>query len=271
MNVIGKLVNHKSFGIGTVTELTDRIITVSFYGNAKRFIYPDAFKNYLVFKSQKLQDYVETQIKEQEEVIQRKRKAEQEESERRQKRLNYKISVNSHLVFNIPSEQIDNVFQTLSVSTGSYLSGASKGLPRIADRVKPNSVCIFTSCSEGHREHERKLVGAFMVAEDFFGEEANDGLIKGHPKYYLVVPEGHQIPFWQQITQDIPPRWGNVAFKYCSAVMANCMLSKMIGAITENDQRDKARKFYQYFCEVNRLRLSMKQKTKNIKDAANKT
>lgn len=35
MNVIGKMVNHKTFGVGTVTELTDTIITISFRGTEK--------------------------------------------------------------------------------------------------------------------------------------------------------------------------------------------------------------------------------------------
>ena len=50
MNVIGKMVNHKTFGVGTVTELTDTIITISFRGTEKRFIYPDAFKRFLYSK-----------------------------------------------------------------------------------------------------------------------------------------------------------------------------------------------------------------------------
>ncbi len=35
MNVIGKTVNHKTFGLGTVTELTDTTITISFRGAEK--------------------------------------------------------------------------------------------------------------------------------------------------------------------------------------------------------------------------------------------
>lgn len=167
MNVIGKMVNHKTFGVGTVTELTDTIITISFRGTEKRFIYPDAFKRFLVFKGQRVQEHVEKLIREKEAVAQRQKRIEQEENERRQKLLNFKISANSHLVMDIPSEEIDSVFQTLSVSAGTYLSGASKGLPRVLDRVKPNSLCLITSCLKGQEETERKLVGAFMVEEDF--------------------------------------------------------------------------------------------------------
>ena len=138
MNVIGKMVNHKTFGVGTVTELTDTIITISFRGTEKRFIYPDAFKRFLVFKGQRVQEHVEKLIREKEAVAQRQKRIEQEENERRQKLLNFKISANSHLVMDIPSEEIDSA-QTLCFGR-NILSGASKGLPRVLDQVKPNSL-----------------------------------------------------------------------------------------------------------------------------------
>ncbi|MEA4933247.1 MAG: hypothetical protein VB071_06635 [Lawsonibacter sp.] len=253
MNVIGKMVNHKTFGVGTVTELTDTIITISFRGTEKRFIYPDAFKRFLVFKGQRVQEHVEKLIREKEAVAQRQKRIEQEENERRQKLLNFKISANSHLVMDIPSEEIDSVFQTLSVSAGTYLSGASKGLPRVLDRVKPNSLCLITSCLKGQEETERKLVGAFMVEEDFFGEEVSTGIIKGHPKYHLLVPNDRCILFWPQLNRAAPSRWGGVAFKYCSTAAANQMLSEMVGAVFETDQSDAVQEFYQYFCKINSL------------------
>ncbi len=264
MNVIGKTVNHKIFGLGTVTELTDTTITISFRGAEKRFIYPDAFKTFLIFKGQRIQEYVEKLIQEKDETARKEKRIEQEKNEQRQKLLNFKITANSHLVLNIPSEKIESVFQTLSVSAGAYLSGASKGLPRVLDRVKPNSLCLITSCPEGQEEDERVLVGAFMVAEDFFGDEISTGIIKGHPKYHIAVPDSCHIAFWPQLNQAMPPRWGSVAFKYCSSAAANRMLAEIVRAVTEMNQVDAAQEFYQYFCRINRLHPLIKQESKNV-------
>ena len=264
MNIIGKTVNHKTFGSGTVTALTDKIITISFHGTEKRFIYPDAFKRFLVFKGRHAQEYAEELIREKEAAIQRKKQIEQKENERRQKLLNFKISANSHLVMDVPFEEIDNVFQTLSVSAGTYLSGGSKGLPRVLDRVKPNSICFITSCLNGEEEAERKLIGAFMVEEDFFGDEVSTGIIRGHPKYHIMMPEEHSMLFWTQLNQAVPSRWGGVPFKYCSTSAANRMLSEMVGAVIETEQAAAAQEVYQYFCTINRLRPLIEQKTKTV-------
>ncbi len=267
MNVIGKTVSHRTFGFGTVTELSDTMITIRFRGAGgaeKKFIYPDAFKAFLIFKDQRSQKNVEKLIREKDETARKEKRAEQEKTERNQKLLNFKITANSHLVLNLPSEKTEKVFQTLSVSAGTYLSGVSKGMPRVLDRVKPNSLCLVTSCPEGQKEDARVLVGAFMVAEDYFGDEISTGIIEGHPKYHIVLPDSCHIAFWSHLKQAMPPRWGSVAFKYCSSAAANRMLAEIVMAVTERDQADAAQEFYQYFCKINRLRPLIGQELESV-------
>jgi len=260
VSIIGATVKHKVFGTGTVTALTDEVVTVSFYGVERRFIYPDAFEKFLTFSCQELQTHIEEEILKRAIIAKRQKKYEQEQRARRQKLLNYRIAANSHLVVNVPCEQVDNVLQTLSFSTGVYFSGESIGMPRIADRVKPNSVCFITSCQKEQAERERMLVGAFMVAEDFFGDEAGNGIVKGHPKHHLAMPENQYLNFWELADQSAPLRWGKTAFRYCSAALANRMLSEMVAVVQETDQEEKSLELYQYFCAINQLRHLVEQK-----------
>lgn len=263
MNIIGQPIKHKTFGPGIVTAFTGEIITVCFQDSEKKFIYPDAFKNFLVLKDQKIQQSIERLMGDREAAMQQKKLMEQAEHGRRQKLLNFKVAANSHAVFNIPPEQTENVCRTYTVSTGKYLSGYSKGKPRIADRMKPNSVCLLTECANGQTEKERKIIGAFLVREDFFGADVHDGIIKGNPQYRLLVPAGYQMPFWKYMNQNAPPRWGNTAFKYCSGDTINQILSKLVEIFKTTAQKKSAIDFYRYFCKINSLRPLTQLEEKN--------
>ena len=49
MNIIGKSVIHKIWGVGTVIKLEGKTLLVHFESKDAKFIYPDAFKQYLTF------------------------------------------------------------------------------------------------------------------------------------------------------------------------------------------------------------------------------
>ncbi len=253
MNINGQAISHKTFGCGVITALAESTITVSFSNSEKKFIYPDAFKEYLVLKDKVMQQYITAQIAEKEAEINRLRQKEQSEQERRKKLLNFTITANSHAVFDVAPKDTVQVCNTYTISTGRYLSGFSKGEPRIAERLKPNSACLFTERPIGKSEQERRIVGAVMVREDFFGEDFCDGLIEGHPKYRMLVPTGNQLLFWELFGQEAAKRWGSIAYKYCSSAAMNYILSEMVQILANNDQHESAFAFYKYFCTINRL------------------
>lgn len=260
MDIVGQPIQHQAFGPGIVTSLTGKTVTVRFQDGEKKFIYPDAFSRFLVLKNAKLQKNVRAQIEDRENAIREKRRSEQEEYNRRQKLLNFKIEPNSHVILNIPPEQTAQAIDTHTASTGKYLSGYSKGRPRIAERLKPNSACLLTECPKGTPEKGRRITGAFMAGESFFGADASDGLIKGHPQYFLSVPKDVSIPLWKYAGRTAPPRWGNTVFRYCSGDTMNLMLSKLVKLLENTDQAEPTAEFYRYFCRINRLHPLIKWK-----------
>ncbi|MGX8700183.1 hypothetical protein [Caproiciproducens sp.] len=257
MDINGQAIKHKTFGPGVVTALTADTITVSFPEGEKKFIYPDAFREYLVLKDKNMQRHITAQIAEKEAEFNRQRQAELAEQERRQKLLNFPITANSHAAFDIMPEHAEQICKTCIVSTGRYLSGYSKGQPRTAERLKPNSVCLLTERQRERPEQDRRMIGAFMVREDFFGKDVHDGLIEGHPEYRMRVPSGKVLLFWEYFGQDATPRWGNTAFKYCSGTVMNHILSEMTRLLENTEQQESALAFYRYFCKLNRLRPLM--------------
>ncbi len=257
MDINGQAIRHKTFGCGVVTALTANTITVCFSEGEKKFIYPDAFREYLVLKDKNIQRHITAQIAKKDAELNRQRQAEQAEQERRQKLLNFSITANSHAAFDIIPEHAEQTCKTCMVSTGRYLSGYSKGQPRIAERLKPNSVCLLTERQSRQPEQERRMIGAFMVREDFFGKDVHDGLIEGHHKYQMRVPPENVLLFWNYFDQNATPRWGNTAFKYCSGTVMNHILSEMTQLLENTEQKESALAFYQYFCKINRLRPLM--------------
>lgn len=253
MDINNQAVKHKTFGSGVVIELTTKIITVCFSEGEKKFVYPDAFREYLVLKNKNMQRHMIAQIDKKEAEINRLRQAKRVEQERKRKLLNFSIMPDSHAVFNIIPEHVEQACRTYVVSTGQYLSGASKGQPRIIERLKPNSVGLMTERRSGETEKERRVIGAFMVREDFFGEDVHNGLIEGHPKYRMMVPSENTLLFWEYLDQDTMPRWGSTTFKYCSGTVMNRILSEITQLLVNTEQKEAALEFYQYFCEMNCL------------------
>lgn len=258
MNLIGQPIKHKIFGSGIVTDLSEGVVTICFQNYEKRFIYPDAFHSFLILKDQNAQKHIEEQIKKREIAAFEANQTEAAAQDQKNKLLNFKIAVNSHAVFDIPPEQINQIIKRGQISTGTYLSGPSKGMPRIAERIKPNSMCLLTSRPSKGSEQGRTILGAFMVREDFFGADANDGIIQGHPHHRILFPKKNQALFWEYFSQSAPPRWGNTAFKYCSEAVVNKILAHLAEQSMSPEEKETAVDFYRYFCKVNRLRPLIK-------------
>ena len=51
MQLIGQSIKHVTFGKGVVTDWNGNVITVCFSAGEKKFIYPDAFSNFLILKT----------------------------------------------------------------------------------------------------------------------------------------------------------------------------------------------------------------------------
>lgn len=81
MNVIHEQVRHRQFGIGSIIEQAEKIITVKFSGEhgIKMFEYPMAFDKYLIFCNVGLQDKIQDEVRLITEQIETERKHKEEE------------------------------------------------------------------------------------------------------------------------------------------------------------------------------------------------
>lgn len=254
MKLIGQSIMHCIFGKGVVIDWNQTTITVRFASGPKRFIYPDAFSKFLTLKNATLQRNIQALLNEQETVRFAEIQAFQEVQSRKNLLQNIGISSQSQAVFDIKEERTDELFATWSVSTGCYVSGHSKGKPRIPEKLKPNSMCLLTKCPAKHPEKERRIIGAFMVEEDFLGNYCQDGIINAHSIYRIQLLPEHQSYFWPYITHEPGKQhWGRTSFKYISNTIGENILFNMKEMLCCDESQKCAEAFYQYYCKLNHL------------------
>lgn len=254
MQLIGQSIMHGIFGKGVVTGWSGTTITICFSAGEKKFIYPDAFSEFLHLKNAAMQRAVQELLDKRDAAKESERKAIQELQERKKLLQNLKISSQSQAVFNIKPEQCGELFSAWAVSTGCYLSGYSKGEPRIPDRLKPNSMCLLTECANEQPERERRVIGAFMVEEDFLGSYCRNGIIYAHPIYRLQLRPEQQIPFWPYVIQEEEKqRWGSAVLKYMTNKAGERILFDIKEMLLRDESRKCAEDFYQYYCRLNGL------------------
>ncbi|MGI5977056.1 MAG: hypothetical protein ACOX68_05105 [Candidatus Limivicinus sp.] len=257
-NLIGQTVKHAYFGKGTVADIDGNIVEIQFSEEKKRFLYPDAFSKFLTLKDNKMQNEVNRVYNNR----LKKETAAREERNKEQRKMHklrtMKIGKKAQAVFNIPFFNAPSIYEKGEIFTGCYLSGYSKGEPRIPNRIKPNSACLLTALPEGKGEEAREILGVFMVKDNFWGEYCRDGIVKAHEKYNLLLPEDKHLLFWKYFGISKPDtKWGNVPFKYFENETMQKILVDIVEALADTDQEDEAKGFYHYFSSINRLPLKM--------------
>ena len=80
--------------------------------------------------------------------------------------------------------------------------------------MKPNSLCLLTKRGAGVQEASRRIIGAFMVGEDFFGADCRSGTVAAHPVHRVALRPEKGLAFWPYFTRDPEKqRWGKTALK----------------------------------------------------------
>jgi len=264
MDIIGKSVMHISFGKGVITGVSESIVHISFQSGNKKFLFPDSFLNFIVFEDTEEQKKIKAQLRRKELEEKKKDNAFREAHERLQRLNNLKIIPNSQGVFGLIANTAGEIFSTWSIFTGRYVSGYSKGEPRIPARLAPNSVCLLTCLPKGLPEQERKIIGAFMTRDDFYGTECFNGIIKAHDDYRIKLEDSETLFYWSYFNiGDTPPSWGGVEIKYCSGSVVRKILFDIRAVAVETPRFEKIDCFYRYFCNINRIDNKLKAKSKD--------
>lgn len=269
MNLIDKKVTHKIFGEGSIVNQNDSSIEVSFAAENKKFLYPDAFAKFLILHDR---DGAKTvaqliQVKEEEtKELELQKEAERIRQEEKQKMLmeyeklmnNHKLHSESQMVYWCDAEDESNVFEDWHVFTGTVKSGANKGKPSKAVRLHRNSAVLLTAREASWSEQERRILGVYMVKEDFIGKLSDDGYVPAHSTYkiQLTEEESEKLLFWHYYTYKNAPEklsWNTGKYRYFDNAWMAQILKDIVALKEDELEKQHAQKFLNYFCKMNQI------------------
>lgn len=253
MKLEGKAIQHVKFGKGIVKEQKEQYITIIFSNGEKKFIFPEAFLEFLQLKDQTSQGKIDQMLEGIKSEENKRKEEELKEEKFLEKLKNLKINLNSQAALGMIENSKEEVFSSWTAFSGAYLSGPSKGNPKPPVKLKLNSACLITECFDNEPEEHRKIIGAFMVSDRFEGKDCVDGIIKGHDSHRIELEEGETLLFWDYCSKGENAKWGKTELKYISNVEMQHILNEMRKVITDEKRQQVITDFYQYFCYVNNL------------------
>src|SRR3954466_9701714 len=162
------------------------------------------------------------------------------------------------MVFWCDEEEQTKVFTEWKVFTGAIKSGVNKGKPKKPTRLYRNSVCLLTERDSSKPEKDRRILGIYMVNEDFIGKFCEDGNIPAHSKYRLQLTENEsdQMLFWNYYVNEKFPHkmtWNTGKYRYFDNLWMAQILLDIVSLKSDPKERELAQQFFEHFCKINQI------------------
>ncbi|MFZ7942712.1 malate synthase [Neobacillus sp. 19] len=269
MNLINKKVTHKRFGTGSIVKHNDSIIEIHFASENKKFVFPDVFGKHITLLDKSAANLLEKIIqkkenerreeewkKEEEKKLQRKNQELRLEHEKLMK--NHKLHPESQMVFWCDTEERNRSFSEWKVFSGVIKSGNNKGKPNKPIRLHQNSAVLLTAVDSSRPEKDRRILGVYMVNEDFIGKLCEDGYIPAHSKYRLQLSEqeSNQMLFWEYYVNEKFPQkmtWNTGKYRYFENLWLAQILLDIVSLKSDPKEREQAQQFFKHFCKMNQI------------------
>ena len=269
MNLINKKVTHKRFGMGSIVKHNDSSIEINFATENKMFVFPDVFGKHLTLHDQSVAHSFEKILQEKE--MERKEEELKKEEEKRLQRKNlelrlgheklmknHKLHPESQMVFWCDTEEQNSSFSEWKVFSGVIKSGNNKGKPNKPIRLHQNSAVLLTAVDSSMPEKDRRILGVYMVNEDFIGKLCEDGYIPAHSKYRLQLTEqeSDQMLFWKYYVNEKFPQkmtWNTGKYRYFDNSWMAQILLDIVSLKSDPEERELAQQFFEHFCKMNQI------------------
>ncbi|MEG0553620.1 MAG: hypothetical protein RR533_08885 [Carnobacterium sp.] len=269
MNLINKKVTHKVFGMGSIVKHNDSSIEINFATENKMFVFPDVFGQHLKLHDKSDAKSLE-EIIEKKEIRQREEESEKEEAIKEQRKKqelrmeheklmkNHKLHPESQMVFWCDAEEQNSSFSEWKVFSGVIKSGNNKGKPNKPIRLHQNSAVLLTATDSSKSEKERRILGVYMVNEDFIGKLCEDGNVPAHSKYRLQLTEqeSDQLLFWNYYVNEKSPQnvtWNTGKYRYFDNSWMAQILVDIVSLKSDPKERELAQQFLKHFCKMNQI------------------
>lgn len=270
MNLINKKVTHEHFGMGSIVKQSDSFIEIHFGTENKKFIFPDVFGKHLKLHDKSAAHSIEKVIQKKEmerkqeewkKEEEKKRRREEQELRLEHERLmkNHKLHPQSQMVYWCDTEEQNSSLSEWKVFSGEIKSGVNKGKPNKPNRMHQNSACLLTARDSSMPEKDRRILGVYMVNEDFIGKLCEDGYIPAHSEYRLKLSEqeSDQMLFWKYYVNEKFPHkmtWNTGKYRYFDNLWMAQILLDMVSLKSDPKEQELAQRFFEHFCKMNQIR-----------------
>jgi hypothetical protein len=270
MNLINKKVTHERFGMGSIVKYNDSSIEIHFASENKKFVFPDVFGKHLKLHDKSVANSLEKiiQKKETERKEEEWKKEEEKKLHRKNQELrwgheklmkNHKLHPESQMVFWCDTEEQNSSFSEWKVFSGVIKSGNNKGKPTKPIRLHSNSAVLLTAIDSSMPEKDRRILGVYMVNEDYIGKLCEDGYIPAHSKYRLQLTEqeSDQMLFWEYYVNGKFPEkmtWNTGKYRYFDNSWMAQMLLDIVSLKSDPKEREQAQQFFEHFCKMNLIK-----------------
>lgn len=269
MNLINKKVTHKSFGIGSIVSHSDSSIEIHFESETKKFVFPNVFGKHLKLHdkadAKSLEEIIqkkEIELKEEElkkeEELQLLRKNQELRLEHEKLMKNHKLHPESQMVFWCDTEEQNSSFSEWKINSGVIKSGNNKGKPNKPIRLHQNSAVLLTAIDSSKPEKDRRILGVYMVNEEFIGKLCEDGNVPAHSKYrlHLTEQESDQLLFWKYYVNEKSPQnvsWNTGKYRYFNNTWMAQILLDIVSLKSDPGEKELAQQFFKHFCKMNMI------------------
>ncbi|WP_409252778.1 malate synthase [Bacillus sp. SCS-153A] len=269
MNLINKKVTHKRFGKGSIVNQNDSVVEINFASDNKKFVYPDVFGEHLKLHDEsiahsidqiiqkKVMEQKEEEMKKEEEIkLQRKYQELRLGHEKLMR--NHKLHPESQMVFWCDTEEQNSSFSEWKVFSGEIKSGNNKGKPNKPIRLHQNSAVLLTAVESGRPEEDRRILGVYMVKDNFIGKLCEDGYIPAHSEYRLQLTEqeSDQMLFWNYYVNEKFPQkktWNTGKYRYFDNSWMAQILRDIVALKSDKKEQELAQQFFDHHCKMNQL------------------
>ena len=248
-----------------------QVIEIHFASENKKFVFPDVFGKHLKLHDKSVANSLEKIIQKKEterneEEWKRKRKRKKTNNEKNQElRLeheklmkNHKLHPESQMVFWCDTEEQNSSFSEWKVFSGVIKSGNNKGSQTNPSACIKIALSLLTAIDSSMPEKERRILGVYMVNEDFIGKICEDGYIPAHSKYRLQLTEqeSDQMLFWKYYVNEKSPHkmtWNTGKYRYFDNAWMAQILLDIVSLKSDPKERELAQQFFEHFCKMNQI------------------
>ncbi|UZM97905.1 hypothetical protein OL548_23650 [Lysinibacillus sp. MHQ-1] len=145
------------------------------------------------------------------------------------------------------------LFQSGKFFSGILKSGNNIGKPNKPSRLHPNSAVVLTAIDPKMPEKDRRILGVYMVKEDFVGKICEDGYIPAHSLYriQLTEQESNQLLFLEILYKRKNPLkkiiWKTGKYRYFENLWMAQILLDIVSLKSDSNERELAQQFFKHF------------------------